>query len=64
MKTTSLSLVLLFSLMTMILSTGCGGNESATSVTEGIPVSDLEAYEARVKEMEAEAMKEMAGDGE
>ncbi|TWT91244.1 hypothetical protein [Neorhodopirellula pilleata] len=63
MKTKSLSLTLLFSLLTMTCFLGCE-EPKATSVTEGLPASDIEAYEARVKEMEAAAMKEMEGSGE
>lgn len=46
----------------MISASGCGDAET-TSVTEGLPVSDIHAYEARIKEMEAAAKKEMEDSG-
>ncbi|WP_255325518.1 hypothetical protein [Rhodopirellula sp. SWK7] len=42
----------------MLSITGCG-EPKPTSVTEGIEVSEIQAYEARVKEMEAQTAKEM-----
>lgn len=57
----SLPLLLLFSMLSMSF-VGCG-DAKTTSVTEGLPVSEIEAYEARVKEMEAAAMKEMEESG-
>ncbi|MGB7329481.1 MAG: hypothetical protein WBD31_31675 [Rubripirellula sp.] len=62
MKKITCSLMLFLSPIAMISLTGCG-DEQTTSVTEGLPVSDIEAYEQKLKEMEAQASNEMADDG-
>lgn len=61
MKTLSWSLPLYVSFM-MIAVTGCG-DAKTKSVTEGLSVNEIQAYEARVAEMEAAAMKEMEESG-
>ena len=59
MKTIPFTLLLLFSSFVMISFTGCGGKPEAASMTEGVELSEIEAYEKAQKEMEAEAMGEM-----
>ncbi|MCM2369624.1 hypothetical protein [Aporhodopirellula aestuarii] len=59
MKTLSLSLPLLLTAMSLIFLAGCG-EDQPKSVTEGIPISEIEDYETRLKEMEAEAERELA----
>ncbi|TWU46097.1 hypothetical protein Poly51_54920 [Rubripirellula tenax] len=63
MKTTSLSLALLFLSVTVSSFTGCGEPE-VKSIAEGISPSEIETYETNLKEMEAQAMNDMAEDGE
>ena len=58
MKNLPLILLMLISSVTMTSFTGCGDSET-TSMTEGIELSEIEAYEKAQKEMEAEAMGEM-----
>lgn len=50
---------MLFSSIAMISFTGCGGKPEAASMTEGVELSEIEAYEKAQQEMEAEAMGEM-----
>ena len=60
MKNFSWSLLMLFSSFTMISLTGCGGTaEEAGSMTEGVELSEIEAYEQSVLAMEAEDEGEM-----
>ena len=47
----------------MISLTGCGGEaDEAASMTEGVPMSEIEAYEQSVLAMEAEDEGEMEMD--
>jgi hypothetical protein len=60
MKTNSGSLLMLVFSITMIALTGCGGEESnVRSMTEGVELSEIEAYEKAVQGMEAEDAGEM-----
>jgi hypothetical protein len=60
MKTFSWSLLILFSSITMISLTGCeGGKKEAASMTEGVEMSEIEAYEQSLREMEAEDAGDM-----
>jgi hypothetical protein len=54
MKTYSWSLLMLFSSITMISLTGCGGDSQPTSMTEGVELSEIEAYEEAVRKMESD----------
>ncbi len=58
MKTSSWSLLILFSFVTITSLTGCGKPEPK-SMTEGVPLSEIEAYEKAVLEMEAEDAGDM-----
>ena len=59
MKTFPWTLLILFSSIAMVSFTGCGGKPETASMTEGVELSEIEAYEKAQKEMEAEAMGEM-----
>ena len=60
MKKFSWSLLILFSFVTMIALTGCGDVEpKVKSMTEGVELSEIEAYEKAVQTMEAEDAGEM-----
>ena len=55
MKNFSRSLLILVSSITMISLTGCGGEkEQAASMTDGVEMSEIEAYEQSLLAMEAE----------
>ena len=54
MKTLSWSLLMLVFSITMISLTGCGGEPEVKSMTDGVPMSEIEAYEKAVQAMEAE----------
>lgn len=54
MKTSFWSLLMLSLSITMISLTGCGEEPKAASMTEGVPMSEIEAYEQSVLAMEAE----------
>lgn len=46
---------LLFTLAFVVVSlVGCGGDKGPKSMTEGVPLSEIEAYEQAVRDMEAE----------
>ncbi len=45
---------MLFPFIAMISLTGCGGEQKTSSMTEGVELSEIEAYEKAVLEMEAE----------
>ena len=59
MRSYSWALLMLFSSIAMISVTGCGGKPDAASMTEGVELSEIEAYEQSVREMEAEDSGEM-----
>ena len=54
MKTHSWSLPTLILSVAMISLTGCSEEPKAASMTEGVPLSEIEAYEQQVLAMEAE----------
>ena len=54
MKTFSWSLLMLFTSITVISLTGCGGDPKPASMTEGVELSEIEAYEKALQDMEAE----------
>ncbi|PAY21363.1 hypothetical protein CKO51_01935 [Rhodopirellula sp. SM50] len=54
MKTFSRCLLILCSATALIASVGCGDNSNPASMTEGVELSEIEAYEKAVLEMEAE----------
>ncbi|TWU42580.1 hypothetical protein [Novipirellula artificiosorum] len=55
MKTISLSLLMILSSITMTSLTGCGSDSKPASITEGVELSEIEAYEKAQREMEAES---------
>jgi len=59
MKTFSRSLLMLVFSITMISLTGCGEEPKVKSMTEGVELSEIEAYEKAVQAMEAEDAAEM-----
>jgi hypothetical protein len=59
MKTFSWSLLMLVFSITMISFTGCGGGQEVKSMTDGVELSEIEAYEAAVQGMEAEDAGDM-----
>ena len=48
MKIFPRALLMLFSIVAMISLTGCGGEDKAASMTEGVEMSEIEAYEKAV----------------
>ena len=46
--------LLMLSSIAMLSFAGCGGKPDAASMTEGVELSEIEAYEKAVLEMEAE----------
>lgn len=59
MKIFSWSLLMLVFSITMISLTGCGGEPEVKSMTDGVPMSEIEAYEQAVQAMEAEDAGDM-----
>ena len=59
MKIFPRALLILFSVVAMISFAGCGGEQKASSMTENVELSEIEAYEKAVLEMESEDMGEM-----
>jgi hypothetical protein len=59
MKTFSWSLPTLFLSITMISLSGCSGEPKPAAMTEGVPLSEIEAYEQEVLAMETEDAGEM-----
>ncbi|QDV41170.1 hypothetical protein Enr13x_10080 [Stieleria neptunia] len=59
MKTFSRSLLILCASTAMIISVGCGEKSAPTSMTEGVELSEIEAYEQAVLDMESEDTGEM-----
>ena len=53
MKTFSWSLLILFSFVAISVA-GCGEEPKPASMTEGVPLSDIEAYEQEVLAMQME----------
>lgn len=52
------SVLTLFSFITLTALSGCG-DPPPTSMTDGVPLSDIEAYEQEVLNMESESAGEM-----
>ena len=44
---------------TLVVSTGCGDNSKPKSMTEGVELSEIEAYEQAVRDMESEEAEDM-----
>lgn len=59
MKTNFWSLLTLVFSITMISFSGCGEEPKVKSMTEGVELSEIEAYEEAVRAMEAEDAAEM-----
>jgi hypothetical protein len=57
MKNSSWTLIVLLSSLAMFSLAGCG-EPKAASMTEGVELSEIEAYEKAQREMEAESMGE------
>ncbi len=53
------SLLMLCLSCALIVSTGCGDNSKPKSMTEGVELSEIEAYEQAVRDMEAEDVEDM-----
>ena len=63
MKNSYRTLSFCLTLLTTLVLVGCGPQNQARSMTEDLEASEIQAYEQAVKEMEAQAMKEMDQDG-
>ena len=55
MKSLSCTMLLMLFPIAMISFTGCSEDTAATSMTEGVELSEIEQYEANQRAMEAES---------
>lgn len=54
MKNFFRSPLILLSFTAMVSVTGCGDSQQSNSMTEGVELSEIEAYEQSVRQMESE----------